>query len=267
MNKIIVLIALALGQMLYAQVTTCEWRSCNYGGECFYQCEDGVVRQGTKTNFRFACEGSSKLFRDKPNCAKVLKEEEDTRREFQRRLQESQAAYNRQQDEEKKKTSKEYDESKAMIFADILNKMGQNFVDVVNSALKTIEDPKWVNMNLEKHTANPRHSYEGCVDCFSYSEPKKGYGISFVLDVNGWNDGMYMRDYATCPKGVAATLSFTLKKGMKDDVKDECDFWETCEKREGMVMDAVQWKVTSKNYCSEKLKEFLVNPEIRKVFR
>ena len=64
-------------------------------------------------------------------------------------------------------------------------------------------------------------------------------------------------------------LWVSLKNGKQDKIVDECDFWNDCEKVDGLVVEGASWNIPGKTNCDAALREKMKEKtlDIRKKFK
>ena len=261
-----------------AQVVECKFDYCAaregswdaVNATCYYKvCDDGVPRTSDSKNKPYSCRGSKRLFAKKPNCKEVLAEErraEENRRrqaEEDRRRSEEYFAQQQREQKEMERRQKMYEDTViAERLANWLTNQIPGYIDKVNAYLVNGNDPVLANLNLTMNDLDPQGKrleiyYWGVnnsADPIMIKQPSNGYGIEFYIKEN-LNKG-------SCQKGLKVVLNVTLKKGMQDDVVDGCDFWDNCEKKEGLVIDKAVWNVPGKSLCATELRKRLSNNKI-----
>ena len=240
----------------FSQVVKCVFSRCAINPiletpYCDYECEDGVNRSVhgvTNQPNQYACKGSKNLFVLKPNCKDVLAKEKAEKERTQREID----AWKKQQQQENEKREKELqkdsDKYSAKNLAERLFTAANRYIDILNDYLVNGDKPTIENLGI---TADILKSANGKEDAgiLALRNPKKGYGIEIYLTAQ--------LTKGSCTQKMTATLEVTLKKGFQDIVEDECDFWNTCKKKDGFEIDNVSWNVPAVSNCATDLKTFL----------
>lgn len=240
-----------LVQMLYAQLVQCQWNSCNYGGECFYVCNDGVVRSGRLTNFQYSCERTMLLYQNKPDCNIIYEEIRRENEERKRRQAENEERYAQEH-------GKNCDREQAWQMSICLSLIGQHYIDKVNDYLVNGQNTPLISKIDFNSGRDSINAYGNCFDIFSYKDIVKENGLEISLAESGTKSCVAFvngKDRSSCKKGMKILLKTSLKNGKQDKIADECDFWNDCEKIDGPIIESVSWEIPGKTNCDVELRE------------
>lgn len=243
-----------------AQLVKCNFEKCEaycdrfFGTGCHrsceYICDDGKKRTSDYDYMNYSCEGITKLFNNKPNCAQEIKKDAAKKAESRKRA----AQWDREMAERQKQKDYECDEEQSRSIKYCLAKVGRHYIDKVNDYLVNGSDrPSLENI---RYTEKLDTLGNKCSDDFSYKNLSNGFGMEMTLV--GDHSSCYDAK-STCSKGMKIILKAKLKKGMQDVVADECDFWNDCEKMPGLVLDNISWEVRDNSECGKKLKNEIQN--------
>lgn len=248
-----------------AQLVKCNFEKCEaycdrfFGTGCHrsceYICDDGKKRTSDYDYMNYSCEGITKLFNNKPNCAQEIKKAAAEQAESRKRA----AQWDRERAERQKQKDYACNEEIARHIKFCVAMVGRHYIDKVNDYLVNGRDrPSLENIRFAEKldTIGSVYTLGRCSDVFSYKNLPKGYGMEMTVagDYSKCTDAK-----STCSKGMKIIMKSKLKDGMQDVVADECDFWNDCEKMPGLVLDNISWEVRDNTECGKILREEIQN--------
>ncbi|MDD5943728.1 hypothetical protein [Fibrobacter sp.] len=247
-----------------AQLVKCNFEKCETGCDhffgtgcsttCYYVCEDGETRKSGHANMRYACQGVSGMFNNRPDCEKELQKQRESEKRIATGMENL-----------KKEDGLRCDREQANDMSYCLQWVGQHYVDKVNDYL--------INGNnsptLEKIEFNQGIDSIDCFSKFNYRDLPKGSGLEMSLAENSFGGCVYGYERSSCKKGMKILLWVSLKNGKQDKIVDECDFWNDCEKVDGLVVEGASWNIPGKTNCDAALREKMKEKtlDIRKKFK
>ena len=247
----------SFAQIVECKFDYCEVRDDHWGGttaKCYYKvCDDDIPRTSDSKHKPYSCRGSKHLFAKKPECKQVLAEERQAAERARRQEEYEQQKYNEYVNQQLKEQAKyerqqkmHEDSATAKRMANWLINQIPNYIEKVNTYLVNGTDPILANLNLTMNEFDPNETRynlyqwnDSKADPIAIKQPSKGFGIEFQLKEN--------LNKSSCQKGMSVVLKMTLKKGLHYNIVDGCDFWDSCEKKEGLVIDKTTWIVSGKS--------------------
>ncbi|SHM08627.1 hypothetical protein [Fibrobacter sp. UWB7] len=268
-RKIIpLLVFLGMTAPSMSQLVECIWTQyCDHEDGCFYICSDGYYRNGSTRFFKYSCENVNDLYNEMPNCNAIYEKIRRENNERKKRQSENYETYAREE-------GKRCDLGQAYQMSVCLKLIGQFYIDKVNEFLVNGQNTPLID-KIDFYSGRDsinayKYSSGNCFDFFSYKDIGKGKGLEISLtDAGTRSCFVFEKNRSSCKKGMKILLKTSFKNGKQDKVADECDFWNDCEKVDGMVLDGVSWNIPGKTNCDAALKERMKDKtlDIRKKFK